>query len=628
MDTTVPQVECDLVMKGGVTSGIVYPPAILELQRCFRFRSIGGASAGAIAAALTAAAEHGRQRMANGERLPPGAGFEGLAALSEKLRSPGYVLRRFQPTKRTRRLFRLLQELSPGRRASGSRGAPGTVARLLFRAGPAAFGAGCWAGLSLGVVAALVLSGAWTSIWEVLTIVRVAVLGLLLGLGGWLFGGLLHLRSVARRLADKESTRFGICPGSAGAAGLAAKDDDLPLTDWLHAWINRLAGLAPSDPPLRCSDLKQHKIDLRSITSDLSIAQPLVLPLQRGSRSFFFREADMRELFPPSVARFLVSYAKANPVTKLAFKKGEEDQYLRFPMGDELPVVAATRMSLSFPLLLSAVPLYSFKHEAYSAREVNLTTDVEEHWLSDGGISSNFPIHIFDSWLPDRPVFGITLYDSPVASALDQKEGTDDVVLPKPADFDRARPPRIHIGGTADFLRAVFQTAQSHRDVSQSGLPSFRERIAQVFLRSHEGGLNLDMPESVMKKMHDKGVHAARLLIERYVAGTGLAQGYREHLWVRLQVLVAELEREFARLRARHPADWRRTLGGEIGALLNEQGSASPEWYRRHGSEWCVRALARLQALLDLIARWEAEDDCFSGNPPRPRGILRITPET
>src|SRR4051794_873622 len=53
--------ECDLVMKGGVTSGVVYPPAVLELATRFRFRSIGGASAGAIAAAATAAAELGRK---------------------------------------------------------------------------------------------------------------------------------------------------------------------------------------------------------------------------------------------------------------------------------------------------------------------------------------------------------------------------------------------------------------------------------------------------------------------------------------------------------------------------------------------------------------------------------------
>jgi Patatin-like phospholipase len=40
--------ECDLVMKGGITSGIVYPLAIVEIAKAFRLRSIGGTSAGAI----------------------------------------------------------------------------------------------------------------------------------------------------------------------------------------------------------------------------------------------------------------------------------------------------------------------------------------------------------------------------------------------------------------------------------------------------------------------------------------------------------------------------------------------------------------------------------------------------
>src|SRR5467141_4181901 len=50
-----PEKNCDLVMKGGVTSGVVYPKAIFELSKEYRFSSIGGTSAGAIAAVATAA---------------------------------------------------------------------------------------------------------------------------------------------------------------------------------------------------------------------------------------------------------------------------------------------------------------------------------------------------------------------------------------------------------------------------------------------------------------------------------------------------------------------------------------------------------------------------------------------
>src|SRR6267378_4339240 len=37
-----PEKNCDLVMKGGVTSGVVYPKAIFELSKEYRFSSIGG----------------------------------------------------------------------------------------------------------------------------------------------------------------------------------------------------------------------------------------------------------------------------------------------------------------------------------------------------------------------------------------------------------------------------------------------------------------------------------------------------------------------------------------------------------------------------------------------------------
>jgi len=86
------------VMKGGVTSGIVYPQAILELAVKYRFRSIGGTSAGAIAAAMTAASEYGRQT----------DGFEKLKQLTEELAKPNRLLELFQPQPSTRPLFDVL----------------------------------------------------------------------------------------------------------------------------------------------------------------------------------------------------------------------------------------------------------------------------------------------------------------------------------------------------------------------------------------------------------------------------------------------------------------------------------------------------------------------------------------
>ena len=75
-----PTAQCDLIMQGGITSGVVYPGAVLKLATRYRFRSIGGTSAGAMAAAATAAAELGKLLGARRIRtLRPQAASEGDA---------------------------------------------------------------------------------------------------------------------------------------------------------------------------------------------------------------------------------------------------------------------------------------------------------------------------------------------------------------------------------------------------------------------------------------------------------------------------------------------------------------------------------------------------------------------
>jgi hypothetical protein len=97
-----PALECDIVMKGGITSGVIYPRAVCKLAKTYRLRSVGGSSAGAIAAAGAAAAEFGRAA----------GGFELLEALPHDITadSPagGSVLfRLFQPTKQSYPLYRV-----------------------------------------------------------------------------------------------------------------------------------------------------------------------------------------------------------------------------------------------------------------------------------------------------------------------------------------------------------------------------------------------------------------------------------------------------------------------------------------------------------------------------------------
>ncbi|HEX6765362.1 MAG TPA: hypothetical protein VF103_07795, partial [Polyangiaceae bacterium] len=429
------------------------------------------------------------------------------------------------------------------------------------------------------------------------------------------------------------SAGYGMCTGSAGSRANYRRPRKLELTDWLHFWINRLAGRGPDAPPVTFAELERYGIKLRLMSTNLSLSQALVLPLERGSRSFFFRSDDMKSVFPPAVHAALDAFGRANPTDKLLFPEGSE--FLRFPFGDDMPIVVGTRLSLSFPLLLTAMRVHSFAPRSYDKarrnERVDLTTDLEDHWFSDGGITSNFPIHLFDTWLPTRPTFGITLYDSPVSRVLAQRESKDhSVVLPRPRDFDRARPPRTAISGTGDFLRAVFNAAQSHRDVAQSGLPSYRERIVQVFLDANEGGLNLAMDQKTILGIQDKGTAAADELLERFLDGGALSDHYLEHVWVRTLTLLCQLEKHFGQIRASRPgADWQRDVLAGYQALLDKQVSSQPVWYRRRGVRWNGEALRRMRALLALIDAWESNGSpCFSSEPPRPEGHLRVTSET
>ena len=90
---------CDIVMKGGVTSGIVYPLGVCQLAKTYTFEDVGGTSAGAIAAAATAAAELGRHS--------DNGGFGRIARLPRELGAEGKLLSLFQPQPGTRRLFAL-----------------------------------------------------------------------------------------------------------------------------------------------------------------------------------------------------------------------------------------------------------------------------------------------------------------------------------------------------------------------------------------------------------------------------------------------------------------------------------------------------------------------------------------
>src|ERR671916_624907 len=379
-----PTEECDLVMKGGITSGVVYPPAVLKLRNKYRFRSIGGSSAGAIAAALTAAAEYRRED----------GGFDRFEDTQEQVRSGEFLF--------------------------------------------------------------IVLFGT--------------------------FGGLLYGIYDLYHILSKEVVQnnfYGVCTGR--GEDLDSLDETV-LTDWLYAKLNLLANKVV-DEPLTFDDLASKKarvdageqesvgISLRMMTTNLNHGQHYVFPNKEST--FIFKEHEMLRYFPKEVVAYMREHRAHEDVRLPA-----ECYFL--PQGNELPVIVAVRMSLAFPVLLSAIPLYTIKPESWAQYDKNGPQelhegDLQRNLFSDGGICSNFPIHFFDAWLPKRPTFGINLMPSKpkgqerVAFSVYNvgKGGSDpvrgdDVWLPPPEGWENAE--YTDFQGLGGFARDIFSSAQNYRD--------------------------------------------------------------------------------------------------------------------------------------------------------------------
>ncbi|MCC4586429.1 patatin-like phospholipase family protein [Xanthomonas sp. NCPPB 1067] len=225
------------------------------------------------------------------------------------------------------------------------------------------------------------------------------------------------------------------------------------------------------------------------------------------------------------------------------------------PRNAGLPVVVAVRMSLSFPLLLSAVPLHaidwSLKDNAQRKRESRPLL-AKRVWFSDGGIGSNMPLHMFDSLLPGHPTFAVNLKAEHPDHQISTPEAADNaggrVYLPEdrrggmqrywqPAD-DTAP-----LSGLIGFFSSIVNTMQSWRDEIMFPYPGFRERIVQISQRDGEGGLNLDMPSDTIEALGNAGAMAADRLIDSFhPSGAQHAEGWRRHREARLKTLLGTLQ--------------------------------------------------------------------------------------
>ncbi len=629
-----PLLNCDIVMKGGITSGVVYPLAITELAKTYRFRNIGGTSAGAIAAAATAAAEYLRQH-GGGVK-----GFDDLSDLPAFLAKPSPTVNGstlfalFQPEPRTLPLFAVA---TAGLEAKGIGKLWKTLpAALTEFAGSA--GAGALMGIAVGI-AAWPLTDGWGRAVAMIAAVLLALLGMAVGL----------LAGIAwNAVTEIPRNRFGLCSGAPSAAYPAGTP---ALTPWMAQLYNHIAGLPvpsadhpPSDAvpnggpsseseaikPLTFRDLwgtddmhADHDTELQFVTTNLTHGRPHRLPYD--TTRLYFKPAEFREYFPGWVVRWMEEHPRepsSNPPSA-AHRAAVAAGFAPMPAPADLPVVVAARLSLSFPILFSAIPLYAIDY----TRKDRLPGRC---WFSDGGLCSNFPVHFFDHPLPEWPTFDINLRD---VDHVSPNEADNSYVVPDNGSgiqewwtrFDEAKEAGGKEPGPAakllGFVFAMVFAAKDWHDNMQTRVPGYRDRVVHVYMSPEEGGLNLSMPPERIRRLGERGRLAAEKMGTRFSpASPEKVMTWDNHRWIRFRTTFRLIEEELREMRetmAAIPEPGRTTYD----ELIHRDPSPSYDMDRDE-REAC---LAWVQRLLDdpFLAQ---EQHSFRTDPPHPKPVLRIVP--
>lgn len=589
----------DIVMKGGITSGVVYPGAVRRLAEHYRFRALGGSSAGAIAAAVTAAAEYGRQQ-------GQGTGMAQLDTVTEELGRDRFLLSLFQPAAGVRELWEILLELVArvqSERKQADEAAAGTAAVALPPPRRRRLGA------RLAALAALMALRRAPDTLRLVFGLLTALAGVLVaialtdpaGLLAWLALGALGagalavaltasvawalarlLRQSARALPDSD---YGFCPGS-------SQDGSEALVEWLHRHIQAAAGLDPEGVPLTFEELERVGIRLAMTTTDLSYARPVPVPLPDGA--YLFEPKVWLARFPRPVVAHMIAAARGLPDG--AEPAPEDWRTTHYIPGKRMPVLVGVRLSLSFPLLLSAMPLRAYWTMADDPEHVNL--------FSDGGICSNFPIHFFDAWFPRTPTFGFDL--------VYRTEQTE----PRVGSAAEVEPPRWkQVRTIGEFARQLRDATQNWRDALQSELPGYRDRVCQIPMPPGLGGLNLRMSPEQIGRLVEQGECAADALHRDF--------RWERHRFVRYLTLMELLQQN---LRSLAEADSFPSFADHLAAGIPDGEPFAED----HGPAWGGAARAQTEALLAVAAGWgppPGEVDFAQAPLPAPRPTMRVVPE-
>ena len=598
--------SCDLVLKGGVASGVAFPSAIHAISRVFDVRAIGGTSAGAVAAALAAAAQYRRLTDAN----DPEAGFARLAALPSRLAKDDRLFGLFTPNANTRRLFDALF-------AAGTPGtaAPRRIAALLAAYPvPALIGSG--AGFLHEVLASTTAHAPWRALHRILAASEIGA--------GALAGAAVALALDVTRL---HRNGYGLVTGVDDT-----RSNSGSLSTWLAAETEALAGLAVGEIPLTFGMLwnpaggavangleeppAEKLIDLRMTATNLVAGRPVLFPAR--TNGYYFRVSELARSMPPHVVAWMVRYSHPS---ERAYAEDGEDLVPLPPIGD-LPIVLATRMSIAFPPLFSAVPLW------FVAEGAGATAAPQRMLFADGVLSSDFPVAQFDAPLPRRPTLAIVLGRFPAGAGA----ATPDVVMASD-DRPHALFPANAVGDVRSFGTAIVDTLRNWNDSATARLPAFRDRIVMMRVHRNEGGLRLRLDTKTIEVLADRGRRAGEMLVERFAAPSGLervtgddAPGWEQHRWLRYRTLMSSLRDLLARYEyawynpARDDQPYDELVRATAPGTVPRRSYSFP-----NDPATRERLVALSEALAQLGDELSAQT-AFAGNEPQPPARLETRP--
>src|SRR5262249_35217537 len=195
--------------------------------------------------------------------------------------------------------------------------------------------------------------------------------------------------AMARDIVDRlPENNYGLWSGSSN--GLPDEEGILALTDWLHELLQTVAGRKAQDPPVTFGELWDNggdpnaprDIELVLMTTNITRGISQRLPFLEGSwGQLFFKREEFEKLFPAPVLEWMRAHsAEIRREDAVEVPEG----YQPLPAPEDLPILLGARMSLSFPFLLSAIPLYAAD---VTRRRGDGKFALERCWFSDGGLT-------------------------------------------------------------------------------------------------------------------------------------------------------------------------------------------------------------------------------------------------